>query len=103
QALDRLAQLFGDGALDVGERKRANVVLQAPELGDDVGGNHIRAGREKLPELDEGRPQLVEHLAQMTASRRPLAVLVVPAAFERVAEAVANRDLRDLAQPAEVA
>src|SRR5439155_19454906 len=109
QPLDRLAEVLADDALDVRERERAHVVLQAAELRDDVGRDDVRAGREELPELDEGRAELVEHLAQVPAPRttgRTVAVgddgRAAPAPVEHVAEAVLRHDLRDLAQPAEV-
>ena len=63
EALDRLAELFLDHALDVLVRERAHVVLQAAELGDDVRRQDVRTHREQLAELDEGRAQLVEELA----------------------------------------
>ena len=69
QPLDRLPELLADRALDVLERERAHVVLQRPELGDDVRRNDVGPGREQLAELHERRAELVEHLAQMTAAR----------------------------------
>ena len=59
-----------DDPLDVGERERRDVVLEAAELGDDVRRDDVRARREELPELDERRPELVEHLAQMAPADR---------------------------------
>src|SRR5262249_13897513 len=44
-----------------------------------------------------------EHLAQPAAAGTAVGVVVVAPAVDDVAEAVANRDLRDLAQAAEVA
>ena len=52
-------------ALDVLERERADVVLQPAQLGDDVRRDDVGPGREQLAELDERRPELVEHLAQV--------------------------------------
>ena len=72
----------------------------------------------QLAELDEGRPELVEHLAQVLAARRPgrpfaaaQARLRGPARqqvgelvrLEEVPEAVLHHDLGDLRQAAEIA
>ena len=92
-------EILEDHPLDVGERKRADVVLEAAELGDDVRRDDVGARREQLPELDEGRPELVEHLPQMTPAdgrgrrRRRTATL------QHEPEAVTDGDLRDLAEP----
>ena len=72
QPLDRLAELLRDRPLDVRERERAHVVLQAAQLGDDVRRHDVGPRREQLPELDERRAELVEHLAQVPAARRAL-------------------------------
>jgi len=103
-ALDRLSELLADHALDILERKRLHLILQAAQLGDDVRRHDVRPGREQLAELDERRPELVEHLAQMTAARGRRAVdgRVPASALEQIPEAVAHRDLGDLAQPADV-
>ena len=96
------------------ERKRPHVVLQAPQLGDDVRRHDVRPRREQLAELDERRAELVEHLAEVLAAWRRLAVHLHRARsatrkevrqlvlVEPVAEAVANCDLRDLGQPPEI-
>jgi hypothetical protein len=68
KAFDRLAELLLDHALDVLVREGADVVLQAAELGDDVRREDVGAHREELPELDEGRAQLVEELAEVPAA-----------------------------------
>ena len=44
------------------ERDRRRVVLEAAELGHDVGRNDVGSRGEQLTELDERRPELVEHL-----------------------------------------
>ncbi len=89
-----------DDPLDLGERERLDVVLEAAQLGDDVRRHDVGARREQLAELDERRPELVEHLAEMPAAVR--AVVRRPsAAVEQVAEAVLDGDLGDLAQPAD--
>ena len=101
EPLDRLPELLQDHALDVRERERLDVVLQAAQLGDDVRRHDVGPGREQLPELDERRPELVEHLAQVPAAQGRRAGVAVPPAVEHEAEAVADRDLGDLAQPAD--
>src|SRR5439155_22727002 len=61
--------------------------------------------------LHEGRPELIEHLAQMLTARRRSTVAVLgdvvtrqeigdAVGFEEVAEPVANGDLGDLRDPA---
>jgi len=52
---NRKAEILLDHLLDVLDRKRANVVLQAPQLRDDVGREHVGPRREQLAELDERR------------------------------------------------
>ena len=114
QALERLAQVFADDALDVLVGERAHVVLEAAQLGDDVGRQHVRPHRQELAELDERRPELVEHFPQVlaalgrralderrTATARQEVGQAVP--FEEVAEAVPDGDLCDLRQTSEVA
>jgi len=104
QPLDRLTELLLDRLLDLRVRERPHVVLQAAQLGDDVRRHDVGARREQLAELDERRPELVEHLAQVPAARRPLdSGIRRPPALDRVPEAVAHRDLGDLAQATEVA
>ena len=97
------SELLADHALDVRVRERLDVVLEAAELGDDVGRHDVRPGREQLPELDERRPELVEHLAQVAAAQRSASRRrrVRAAAVEHEPEAVAHRDLGDLAQAAD--
>ena len=60
--LDRVANLL--------ERDRRGVVLEPAELGDDVGRDDVRPRREQLPELHEGRAELVEHHPQPPAAVR---------------------------------
>ena len=54
-------------------RDGRDVVLERLELEDDVGRDDVRARREELAELDEGRPELIEHLpdAEGRGSIRP--------------------------------
>ena len=110
QALQRLTELLLDHLLGLCERKRRHVVLETAELDDDVGRQHVGPHRQQLPELDERRAELVEHLPQMLAAlrREPVSVLA-PAAprhdamgLEEVAEPVPGGDLEDLREPAEV-
>src|SRR5581483_10542684 len=104
EALERQPELGLDRPTRLLERERPDVVLQRAELGDDVGRDDVGPRREQLPELDERRPELVEHFAQMAAPRgRAVRIDAVAAALHDVPEAVADRDLRDLAHPADVA
>jgi hypothetical protein len=67
ELLDAQLELLADDALDVLVRDRADVVLELLELDHDVGWDDVGARRQELAELDEGRAELVEHLAQVTA------------------------------------
>ena len=98
---DRLLQILGDHPLDIGERERRHVVLEAPQLDDDVLRDDVGSCGEELPELDERRPELVEHLAEM-ASADGVDLGGSATAFEQRPEAVLHRDLGDLAQPPDV-
>ncbi len=69
EALDRLPELLADQPLDLGERDLPDVVLEPAQLGDDVRRHDIGARGKELAELDERRPELVQHLAQMPAAR----------------------------------
>ena len=104
---DREAEILLDHLLDICDRKRPDVVLQAAQLRDDVGRKDVGPRRQQLAELDEGRAKLVEHLAQMLAALRRLPVDLDPGAASReevgqpvslepVAEAVPHGDLSDL-------
>ena len=109
-------ELLADHALHIVERERLDVVLERAELRDDVRRDDVRAHREQLPELDERRPELVEHLAEVLAARgrrgrvrielhrgpRPRQQVGQLVGLEEVAEAVANCDLRDLREAAEI-
>ena len=66
-SIERL-EVFADHALDVRVRERPDVVLEAAQLGDDVRRDDVGPRREQLAELDEGRAELVEHLAQVLAA-----------------------------------
>ena len=76
------------------------------------GGIDVGAGREQLAELHEGRPELVEHLAQAAAAIRDRNArppgrsvpgeIPEPVPAQHVPEPVPRRDLRDLGQAPEV-
>jgi hypothetical protein len=113
--LERQLQLLADHPLHLRERERLDVVLQGAQLGDDVRRDDVRARREQLPELDERRPELVQHLAQVLATRgraqlglergrppRPREQVGQLVGLEEVAKAVPDRDLRDLGHAPEV-
>jgi hypothetical protein len=105
EALDRRAQLGRDDVLDVCVRHRRDRVLQQPQLRQDLRRDDVGSGREQLAELHERRPQLVEHLAQVTAERRQVLGLDDGCAAQRPpleheAETVLRGNLRNLAQAA---
>ena len=112
QPLERVPELLLDDALGLLEREGAHVVLQRPQLGDQVGRHDVRPGGQKLAELHERRPELLQHLAQMLSARGRCHRVDVgdpPSGnevgelvrLEEVAEAVAHHDLRDLGQATE--
>ena len=113
QPVEGQPEILFDDLLDLGKRERSYVVLKAAKLGDDVRREDVRPRGQELPELHERRPQLVEHLAQVLASLRGLAVQLdprptsreeirQPVSVEPVPEPVADRDLRYLRQAPEV-
>ena len=51
------AQFLLEQVLNHGEGKGRHLVLQGGQLLHQLGGQHVRAGREQLAELDEGRTQ----------------------------------------------
>ena len=116
QLLDRQLELLADDPLDLREREGGDVVLEGAQLGDDVRRDDVRPGREQLAELHERRPELVEHLAQVTPplGRRRLRVerrlrprpgqqVGQLVGLEPVAEPVPDRHLGDLGHAAEAA
>ena len=54
------AELLGDDALDIGKGKWTDVILEPRERLQVARGEKIAARREKLAELDEGRPHGLE-------------------------------------------
>ena len=52
-------RLFDRGP-DLGERQRRHVVLDALQRGQVRGRDHVRTGRQRLADLDEGRPQRLQ-------------------------------------------
>ena len=97
--LDRQAELLLDDLGDLVEGHRGDIVLELPQLLDDVGGHQIGAGREKLAKLDKRRPELVEHLAEAAPAVGELRVTAALPALERVSEAVTRRYAADLREP----
>jgi hypothetical protein len=114
ELLDGELELLLDHALDLGVGDRRDVVLQRLQLEDDVRRDDVRARGEELAELDEGRPELVQHLPDAEAAVRAVGRdvdfpgatgprPVRPVRVEEVAEAVLRCDLRDLGEAAELA
>ena len=101
--LDREVELALDHTAHLVEGERSDVVLQAAQLGDDVRRDHIGPRREQLAELDERRPELVQHLAQPPPAVGKLRVVIPPAPVDEVAEAVPRGDAADLREPADPA
>jgi hypothetical protein len=56
-------RVFDQLPAQVFEGQRRRGVLQLAELGDPLGRKEIAPGRQDLPQLDEGRPQLLERPA----------------------------------------
>ena len=111
EALDRQPELLFDHAERNFGRERRHLVLQLAQLDQDVLRHYVRPCREQLPELDEGRPEFLEHLAHMLAARLDLAGLHLADVrqqlagrmpLEEVSEAVARGRLDDVAQPIDV-
>ena len=74
ELVDREAEVFLDHILDVAEREGTDIVLEPTQLGDDVRREDIGTRREELPELHERGAELVQHLAEVLAALRRLAV-----------------------------
>jgi len=91
------ADVFVDHLLGRRERKGRHVVDEMRELVDVDIGQEIRARREELPELDEGRAQLLEALpegARALPGRRPIAYNAD--LTQHAEQPAAPRDARDL-------
>jgi hypothetical protein len=70
------AEIGLDDGRDVCERHRGHLVDELAELLDVDVRQEVRPGGEQLPELDVGRPELLERQAELACalgSRRPLA------------------------------
>ena len=113
RALERKAELGLDDLFDLFERERPHVVLERAKLRDDVRRDDVGPGREQLPELHEGRAELLEHLAEVNATlgrcfgfdRRalpPRQQVGQPVLVEEVPEPVADGDLRNLRQAPQI-
>ena len=105
QAVDGRLELGLDTRSISAYGHRRDRVLEQAQLGEDLGRDDVGAGREQLPELDERRPELVEHLAQVAAERGQVLRLDHRRAPQRVPlehepEPVLGRDLGDLAHAA---
>ena len=61
---DVVAEILAQHRLDLRERDRRDGVDEVAELLDVDVGQKIGPRREELPELDEGRPELLEALAK---------------------------------------
>ena len=98
--LDGEAELRLNDTTDVDEGLRPGAILKPAQLLDDVGRHDVRTGREQLPELDERRSELVEHVAQSPALGpghvRGVGVGPARRSAEQLAEPVARGDLRNL-------
>ena len=66
---DPHAELLGHDPLDLGERERADPVLEPGERLQVGRRQQVGAGREELAELDEGRPHLLEIVGQLVGAR----------------------------------
>src|SRR5215212_5462560 len=108
QLIDGSLELPLDYLLGKPWRHRRGRVLQLLELGEYSFRKYVRACREDLPELDEGRPQIVESAPQSDTEvwRQELlqAFLLppVPPDVEDEAEAMAHQNAADLGEAPEV-
>ena len=100
------------------ERDRRRAAVQLRELRGPLGRQEVVAGREHLPELDEGRAELLERLAQtllrleLRAACRRAPLQDLPGPFQHrgdadpadeVAETVPDEDQADLVQARQIA
>ena len=111
RAVHAQVELLLDHVPHLLERDGRGVVLQAAKLRHDVRRHDVGPRREQLPELHEGRAELVEHRAEAPAAvgrGRDLAVRVTRDEIaqsispQEVAESVARGHLRDLGETSEV-
>ena len=108
EGLERLgqadAQLLLHDPLDVGVRKRSDVVLQARERLEVRGRQQVRARRQELSELDEGRTELLEIVRKGpglggVAGQRPGSL--VARVRDEVGLPVLGEERREVAVPAQ--
>ncbi len=103
---DAQPELGLDDPPDIGERLGPGTVLQLAQFLNDVGRNDVRPRRHQLPELDEGGPQLVEHVPEPSAPRpgnlRGVGGRLGGRPAEQLPEAVARGDLGNLTDAREV-
>ncbi len=64
------AEVLLDHAAGLLAGKRGHLVLEAHQLGHDLVGQQVGTRAEKLPELDEGRAELLEELADVPPELR---------------------------------
>ncbi len=86
------AQLLLHHRDDLGLAHRRHFVLQRGELRDELRRQEIRAGRENLPELGEGRPKLLQRGAQPLGLPLPARGAVRVRLVEEFLEPVLRRD-----------
>jgi hypothetical protein len=67
--VDRPAQVGRQHLLDLVPGGRGDVVLESPQFLDDLGREQVRAGGQRLTELDEGAPGLLQCQPDERASR----------------------------------
>ena len=71
------AQVFHQLRADFLPAEGRHRVLQLAQLGDPLGRQQVDAGGQHLAELDEGRAQFLQRLAEAHRRLRPFALLVV--------------------------
>ncbi len=68
--LDGLAERGRDLGLGLRRRERGHLVLQRRQVVGERAAHDVRPGREELPQLHVGRPQLAQRLREARARRR---------------------------------
>ena len=69
---DRGAQLLLEDGLRFGKGEGGDAVLELGELVDELERDQVGAGRQHLPQLDVGRPELLDRHAHALRPREPL-------------------------------